>query len=131
VSDHDRTVHLFSYGTLRDPAVQVARFGRLLNGCADVLPGFREQLVEITDPEVLRLSGLRHHPIVTASGDAADQVAGTVFAITPAELAAADEYEVDDYRRIRVPLRSGLDAWVYVSAVARPCRPLYPGRRTD
>jgi hypothetical protein len=32
------------------------------------------------------------------------------------ELAAADEYEVDDYRRITVPLRSGDRAWVYVFA---------------
>ncbi|MFZ0716823.1 MAG: gamma-glutamylcyclotransferase, partial [Mycobacterium sp.] len=30
--------------------------------------------------------------------------------------AAADEYEVDDYRRISVPLRSGPRAWVYVFA---------------
>jgi hypothetical protein len=32
------------------------------------------------------------------------------------ELAAADEYEVDDYRRITVSLRSGDRAWVYVFA---------------
>jgi hypothetical protein len=32
------------------------------------------------------------------------------------ELAAADEYEVDDYRRITVPLRAGDQAWVYVFA---------------
>lgn len=27
-----------------------------------------------------------------------------------------DSYEVDDYRRIAVPLRSGATAWVYVFA---------------
>jgi hypothetical protein len=32
------------------------------------------------------------------------------------ELAAADEYELDDYRRIAVPLRSGASAWVSVFA---------------
>ena len=37
-----------------------------------------------------------------------------MFAISEAELAAADEYEVDNYRRIAVPLRSGDQAWVYV-----------------
>ena len=37
---------------------------------------------------------------------------GMVFAISEAELAAADGYEVDDYRRISVPLRSGATAWV-------------------
>ena len=41
---------------------------------------------------------------------------GTVFEITAAELQAADEYEVEDYTRIEVPLRSGGAAWVYVFA---------------
>lgn len=39
-----------------------------------------------------------------------------VFAVTEAELAAADEYEVDVYRRISVPPQSGATAWVYVFA---------------
>jgi hypothetical protein len=43
-------------------------------------------------------------------------VDGTVFAITAAELAAADDYEVDDYARVLVPLRSGRRAWVYALA---------------
>ena len=43
-------------------------------------------------------------------------VDGMALAISEAELAAADEYEVDDYRRIAVPLRSGATAWVYVFA---------------
>jgi hypothetical protein len=36
---------------------------------------------------------------------------GTVFAISEADLAAADEYEVDEYVRVAVPLRSGDEAW--------------------
>ena len=43
-------------------------------------------------------------------------VEGTVFLISEAELAAADVYEVDDYVRVAVPLRSGQTAWVYVFA---------------
>jgi len=39
-----------------------------------------------------------------------------VFAVDAADLAAADEYEVDDYTRVAVPLRSGREAWVYVFA---------------
>ena len=39
-----------------------------------------------------------------------------MFAISEAELAAADEYEVDDYARVLVPLRSGDQAWVYIFA---------------
>ena len=41
-------------------------------------------------------------------------MAGTVFEISAAELAAADGYEVEDYQRVLVPLRCGAQAWVYV-----------------
>ena len=50
------------------------------------------------------------------SADSGDEVAGTVFKITASELAAADAYEVSDYKRIEVQLKSGIDAWVYVKA---------------
>lgn len=111
-----QTVLLFSYGTLQDPAVQRANFGRELKGRADSLPGYTQRLVEITDPAVLATSGKTHHPIVQKSADAADEIAGTVFEITAEELAAADDYEVADYKRVSVLLKSGVDAWVYVQA---------------
>ena len=42
-------------------------------------------------------------------------MSGTVFEITDAELAAADEYERPAaYNRIAVTLASGKKAWVYV-----------------
>lgn len=105
---------LFSYGTLQQENVQRGTFGRLLIGEPDALVGFKQQLVEITDPDVLAQSGERFHPIVSRSGDAADRIAGTVFEITPAELAAADAYEVSDYQRVEALLASGSKAWVYV-----------------
>ncbi|MBP7064140.1 gamma-glutamylcyclotransferase family protein [Ferrovibrio sp.] len=109
-------IHLFSYGTLQLEEVQLASFGRKLEGSADALPGYRQTMLEITDPAVLATSGEKFHPIVTPSGDPADAVPGQVFRITAAELAAADAYEVADYRRIEVTLRSGIRAWVYVKA---------------
>ncbi|UWP79861.1 gamma-glutamylcyclotransferase family protein [Dactylosporangium fulvum] len=109
---------LFSYGTLRNPAVQVANFGRRLTGRDDALPGYAVRMLEITDPDVLAVSGETHHPIVVATGDDADRVPGTVFEITDDELVAADEYEVDDYHRVLLPMASGERAWVYVSADA-------------
>ncbi|XVV08585.1 gamma-glutamylcyclotransferase family protein [Actinoplanes sp. CA-131856] len=107
---------LFSYGTLRDPAVQRSTFGRELNGRADRVTGFRLESVEITDPHVLEVSGQAHHPILVATGDPADGVDGAVFEVTEAEVDRADEYEVDDYRRVAAPLASGGTAWVYVAA---------------
>ena len=68
--------------------------------------GYRLDMVEITDPEVLRASGQKFHPIVSPTGMPADEVAGQVFRITPAELAAADDYEVSDYS-VLAPLKSG------------------------
>ena len=110
------TVLLFSYGTLRQANVQMASFGRLLAGTPDALPGYASVLTEITDPDVIATSGLKFHPIVTATGNPADEVAGTLFSISEAELAAADKYEVSDYKRIEAVLRSGRRAWVYVKA---------------
>jgi gamma-glutamylcyclotransferase (GGCT)/AIG2-like uncharacterized protein YtfP len=106
---------LFSYGTLQQEEVQRASFGRKLDGAADALPGWRQEMVEITDPDVLAKSGKRFHPIVMP-GAQSDQIAGTVFEITSEELAAADRYEVSDYKRIAVTLASGRTAWVYVKA---------------
>jgi gamma-glutamylcyclotransferase (GGCT)/AIG2-like uncharacterized protein YtfP len=110
------TMNLFSYGTLQLESVQIATFGRLLDGQEDAMVGFRQDMLEITDPEVLATSGQRFHPVVAPTGSPEDEVPGTVFRITPAELVAADSYEVSDYRRIAVTLRSGTTAWVYVKS---------------
>jgi gamma-glutamylcyclotransferase (GGCT)/AIG2-like uncharacterized protein YtfP len=109
-------VLLFSYGTLQDKNVQLASFGRELQGRVDAIPGYAQTLIAIADPQVVATSGKTHHPIVQPSANPADEVAGMVFEITAQELAAADEYEVADYKRISVTLKSGVQAWVYVRA---------------
>lgn len=111
-------VRLFSYGTLQQPQVQISSFGRLLEGSSDRLPGFASGWVQITDPEVISASGSDRHPIVRSTGSARNSVEGTVFVLSPEELASADTYEVSDYRRVPVRLASGTDAWVYVAAGA-------------
>ncbi len=105
-------VLLFSYGTLRQPDVQIALFGRLVEGTADAMIGWRSRMIEITDAEVIAKSGTRWHPMVEPSESDDDAVEGMVFRISPADLASADAYEVDYVRR-EVRLRSGLTAWVY------------------
>lgn len=106
---------LFSYGTLQQPAVQQALFGRELPGRPDVITGYELAEVTITDAEVIATSGSDRHPILRPAEDG-DGVPGTVFELTEADLAAADDYEVDAYTRVRVPLASGDEAWVYVLA---------------
>jgi hypothetical protein len=110
----DATVLLFSYGTLQDKAVQLASFGRELTGSADALPGYSTSLLAIRDQTVVEKSGRSHHAIAERSGNLSDEVRGMVFRITPDELLAADRYEVSDYTRVQVMLKSGLQAWVYV-----------------
>ncbi len=109
-------VWLFSYGTLQQEDVQRATFGRRLEGRADALPGYATSLLEIKDAEVVKTSGKTHHLIAQPTGQAEDEVPGVVLRITAAELAAADTYEVSDYKRVAVRLKSGLEAFVYVAA---------------
>jgi gamma-glutamylcyclotransferase (GGCT)/AIG2-like uncharacterized protein YtfP len=107
---------LFSYGTLRQPDVQRATFRREIDGRPDAIVGYHLDYVTITDPHVIATSGSDRHPILKPTDRADAAVEGMVFEISEADLAAADEYEVDDYRRITVPLRSGGEAWAYVFA---------------
>lgn len=110
------TEMLFSYGTLRQREVQLATFGRELDGRPDAIVGYDLQYVTISDPHVIATSGSDRHPILKPTSRSDSAVEGTVFAVSSTELAAADGYEVDDYHRISVPLRSGESAWVYVFA---------------
>ena len=111
---------LFSYGTLQQEDVQLATFGRRLTGVSDALVGYRQSMVAIDDPEVVRTSGKTHHPIVAFTGLNEDRVPGALFEISDAELTHADEYEVAAYVRVKAPLASGLEAWVYVDARGKP-----------
>lgn len=106
---------LFSYGTLADPDVQHALFGRRVPTEADAMQGFRMDYVTITDPDVIATSGSDRHPILRRGQDT-DLVPGACLELSADELAVADRYEVADYTRVRVPLQSGRKAWVYVSA---------------
>jgi gamma-glutamylcyclotransferase (GGCT)/AIG2-like uncharacterized protein YtfP len=107
---------IFSYGTLQQDNVQLSTFGRLLQGHADELVGAEQSTLRIDDENVVATSGRTHHPVVRLNGLAGSRVRGTVFEITDAELARADQYEVAAYKRVAVVLVSGKEAWVYVDA---------------
>lgn len=112
---YDSGMHvLFSYGTLMDPAVQEGVFGAPIPTEPDALPGFEIGTVTITDPEVIALSGTATHLILRPGAPEAE-VPGARLELDDAGLRAADEYEVDDYRRVEVTLSSGIRAWVYLA----------------
>jgi Gamma-glutamyl cyclotransferase, AIG2-like len=107
---------LFSYGTLRQEAVQLSTFGRLLLGSPDELIGFEQSVFEVTDPEFVSTSGKAQHAIVTFTGRSDSRVPGTAFEVTDAELATADAYEPAGYSRVLAKLASGRQAWVFAKA---------------
>lgn len=111
---NDRSIALFSYGTLQQPEVQLANYGRLVEGEADALPGYVLAQLEIENPHVVAVSGKAVHAIARQTGDPRDRVDGTVLLLTQAELQASDAYEVDAYRRVEARLESGRIAFVYV-----------------
>jgi gamma-glutamylcyclotransferase (GGCT)/AIG2-like uncharacterized protein YtfP len=95
---------LFSYGTLQQEDVQLATFGRRLQGESDELPGFER--TRAGEYENARFTGRRE-----------DRVTGMAFEITEGELANADAYEEPAvYKRIQATLASGRSAWLYVAA---------------
>lgn len=106
--------HLFSYGTLQKEQVQMETFGRLLQGEKDTLSGYKLSMLEITDAEVLRKSGQQYHPVLEFSGNDNDEVEGMLFEVTEEEILQADEYEVDDYKRIETVFKSGKEGFIYV-----------------
>lgn len=109
-------VALFSYGTLRQPEVQLATYGRLVETEADVLTGHVLTKILINDPHVVSVSGKSIHTIAQPTGDAADRIDGVVLFLTEDELLATDAYETAAYARTEVILASGRRAFVYVDA---------------
>ncbi len=100
---------VFSYGSLQQPQVQVATFGRVLEGSSDHLAGFERISLRRGDKQLASL---------VRSGNAQSQVDGMVFEISESDLAIADVYEATDaYSRIPVVLGSGMQAWVYIDTV--------------
>jgi gamma-glutamylcyclotransferase (GGCT)/AIG2-like uncharacterized protein YtfP len=107
---------LFSYGTLRDEKVQRVVFGRTVQSTPDAIVGYKRVDVKIESQQAVAISGIAVHTILEPAGPDATPIEGVLFRITADELARADAYESAEYKRIKVKLRSGTEAWVYVRA---------------
>lgn len=105
---------LFSYGTLQLEKVQLESFGRLLKGTKEVLIGFKIEQLKITDKQVLLKSGKQFHPVAIPTNNKNDIINGTLYKISSQELKQADNYEVDDYKKIEATFKSGNKGWVYI-----------------
>lgn len=109
------TENLFTYGTLQSDVVQLANFGRKLDGQPDALPQYALRMIEIQDQDFVAKSGTSMHRTVQFTGLASDFVAGMLYSVTPDELAQSDAYEPEGYERELVQLQSGRKAWVYLN----------------
>ena len=107
---------LFTYGTLQLEEVQLATFGRKLEGRHDALPGYRLVTIKIRDEDFVVKSGTADHHNLQFTGDASDLVEGIVFAVTTSELKQSDAYEPEGYKRTHVQLASGATAWIYLAS---------------
>jgi hypothetical protein len=107
-------IPLFSYGTLQLREVQLAKYGRVLEGSPDALLGYQLEVLADRDPDAVRISGTKTHKVVRLTGNPEDRVPGVVFLLTEDELIATDRYEGSDYARTELVLESGRRALVYV-----------------
>ena len=113
-SKEQATENLFAYGTLQLEKVQLETFGRKLDGEPDALHGYQLVMVTITDEDFVIESGTANHRSLQFTGNSSDVIEGFVFKVTGNELEQADSYEPEGYERVRVQLRSGATAWVFV-----------------
>ncbi|MFH6602705.1 gamma-glutamylcyclotransferase family protein [Maribacter algicola] len=97
--------YLFSYGTLQEHDVQNVLFQKTLSGCPDEVTGF------VLSPN--KAYGI--YPALLKTKDSSHRISGMVYEVTETDLANADDYEGDFYKRIRVGLKSGKKAWLYVA----------------
>ena len=112
---NEETERLFSYGTLQTEPVQIAIFGRTLEGTTGTLLRYRVIMSATEDQEFAKKNGAVHRNL-QFTGVESDIVAGTVLTITPKDLEQADSYEPTDYQRVLVQLKSGNKAWVYLNS---------------
>ncbi len=93
---------LFVYGTLLDPCIQQKVIGRIVKGKADLLQGYHKKMKRFSDGVF---------PVITSDPDGI--VEGCVIELTSDELSRCDKYEGSEYHRIKISLRSGIEAWTY------------------
>jgi len=106
---------LFSYGTLQLREVQLATFGRSVEGQPDALAGYRMEMIRIHEEGFSPPEGELHR-IIHFTGLDSDRVPGTLLTVTTAEIEQADAYEPPGYTRALVQTVSGVKAWAYVAA---------------
>lgn len=102
---------LFSYGTLQSKEIQMQVFNKFLSGTADQLQGFK-----LKDLKIEEEFGMTDYFVATPSENPTDEIKGIVFSISSNDLAKADQFESNAYKRVEITLKSGKTAWIYIES---------------
>lgn len=102
---------IFSYGTLRSKEIQMQVFNKLLTGKADQLTAYK-----LKDLKIEEEFGMTDYFVAVPSENPADSIKGTVFTISNEDLTKADQFESNAYKRVRITLKSGTIAWIYIES---------------
>jgi len=94
---------IFVFGNLMDDNVQFAAFGRRAEFVYDTLFDYKK--------EGIRINGSTSSNIVPARGHS---LAGSILYLTPEEVKILENKFGPAYRKIRVRLNSGREAWTYI-----------------
>ena len=98
--------YLFTYGTLQNISIQKQVFGRTLAGIQDILNGY-----QISSEKIMG-----RYLVIEKTNKKESKTEGIVYELHKSELIKVDLYEGKAYKRIKVGLKSGKSAWVYVKA---------------
>ncbi|RMD67870.1 gamma-glutamylcyclotransferase [Candidatus Pacearchaeota archaeon] len=96
---------LFIYATLKNPATQKRIIGRTLKTKPDILENFSLSKINISKETFLAAVPRENR-----------KISGFLVEVTKKELEKIDSYETRAYKRIKVRLKSGVVAWVYVKS---------------
>jgi len=107
--------NIFSYGTLQKEETQLRLFGRILNGSSDILEDYKISSIEISDENFLTTGEGRSQKTLVPTGVCGDFVEGMVYEISEEELRLVEDYEPKNYRRMKVVLKSGNEAWIFIA----------------
>lgn len=102
---------IFSYGTLRSKEIQMQVFNKILTGTPDQLIGYK-----IKDLRIEEEFGMEDYFVATPSDNPSDTIDGVVFDISSSDLAKADLFESNSYKRTQITLKSGITAWIYLES---------------
>ena len=103
---------IFSYGTLQSKEIQMQVFNKLLTGTPDQLLGYK-----LKDLKIEEEFGMTDYFVAIPSENSSDNINGIVFDISELDLAKADLFESNAYKRVEITLKSGKTAWIYIENI--------------